>query len=68
MTKKKIFKKLRKYFDHDDKSFDCGHYKVENVLNCGDCPWVVESRGDRSCDEIAYNDFEKYHKIKEILK
>ncbi len=70
MTKKKIFKKLRKYFDSDERYFNCGDYKVENVLQCKDCPWN-KSRydyGKLSCDMKAYDEFEKYNKIKEILK
>ncbi len=67
MTKIQVYKKFGKYFDKDFEMFRCNSSYVygDGNFDCADCPWR-EVR--RRCDTVAYKEFDKSEKLKEILE
>ncbi len=66
-TKKEIFEKYSPFFKKH--LFDCDNIEY-GTFKCGECPWNIVQRDTTEpiCDYKAYDEFEKYNKLKEILK
>ena len=72
MTKNEVFEKYGPYFNHHKKFFECDHREMVDHISCAECPWHHHSFGTRGgqgdCDSVAFKDYTRHLKLKELLK
>ena len=69
--KQEVYDKFPEYFEKRDETyiFNCSGIN-HGKFTCYSCPWAEEQDKtlDPPCYQVAYKDFERHTKLKEILK